>query len=214
MIRTDGFIIAISRAPTTPRVSGVSGVCSVMKSHRGHKSSSRAALSTPDSRAFSAERNGSKPSTVIPNARARTATARPTRPSPTTPRTLPASCVPVNLLRSHLPDLTLSLARGTLRARDSKRARVCSAVETVLPPGVFITTIPRRVAAATSILSTPTPARTMALSRGWPSRISAVSCVPERMTIPSALSSACRRPAVSCASLVLTMTSMLGSAQG
>ena len=34
---------------------------------------------------------------------------------------------------------------------------VCSAVETVLPPGVFITTIPWRVAAGTSMLSTPTP---------------------------------------------------------
>ncbi len=70
---------------------------------------------------------------------------------------------------------------------------MCSAVETVFPPGVFITTIPRRVAAATSMLSTPTPARTIALSLGWFSRISAVSCVPERMTIPSAVSSAWRR---------------------
>ena len=72
---------------------------------------------------------------------------------------------------------------------------VCSAVEIVFPPGVFITTIPRRVAAATSMLSTPTPARTIALSRGWPSRTSAVSCVPERITIPSASSSAMRKPA-------------------
>ena len=35
---------------------------------------------------------------------------------------------------------------------------VCSAAETVLPPGVFITTTPLRVAAGTSMLSTPTPA--------------------------------------------------------
>ena len=35
---------------------------------------------------------------------------------------------------------------------------MCSAVEIVLPPGVFITTMPRRLAAATSMLSTPTPA--------------------------------------------------------
>ena len=68
----------------------------------------------------------------------------------------------------------------------SSKAMVCSAVEIVLPPGVFITTIPRRVAAATSMLSTPTPARTIALSRDWPSRTSAVSCVPERIAIPSA----------------------------
>ena len=63
---------------------------------------------------------------------------------------------------------------------------MCSAVEIVLPPGVFITTIPRRLAAATSMLSTPTPARTIALSRDCPSRTSAVSCVPERIAIPSA----------------------------
>ena len=38
-------------------------------------------------------------------------------------------------------------------------AKDSSAVETVLPPGVFITTTPRCVAASTSTLSTPTPAR-------------------------------------------------------
>ena len=45
------------------------------------------------------------------------------------------------------------------RDRPSIRARVCSAVEMVLPPGVFITTMPCRVAASVSMLSTPTPAR-------------------------------------------------------
>ena len=33
------------------------------------------------------------------------------------------------------------------------------AVETVLPPGVFMTSTPLRVASATSMLSIPTPAR-------------------------------------------------------
>ena len=41
---------------------------------------------------------------------------------------------------------------------------VCSAAETLLPPGVFMTTTPRRVAAGTSMLSTPTPARAIARS--------------------------------------------------
>ena len=90
---------------------------------------------------------------------------------------------------------------------------VCSAVETVLPPGVFITTIPRRVAAGTSMLSTPTPVRTIALSRDWPSSTSAVNCVPDRMTIPSASASAFRKAGTSCASLVLTTTSIPGSAR-
>ncbi len=39
----------------------------------------------------------------------------------------------------------------------------------VLPAGVFITTMPSRVAALTSMLSVPTPARTMAFRRRLPS---------------------------------------------
>ena len=47
-------------------------------------------------------------------------------------------------------------------------AKDSSAVEIVLPPGVFMTTTPRCVAASTSTLSTPTPARptTRNLRRG------------------------------------------------
>ena len=41
------------------------------------------------------------------------------------------------------------------------RATASSAVDTVLPPGEFMTRTPRRVAAARSTLSTPTPARPM-----------------------------------------------------
>ena len=87
---------------------------------------------------------------------------------------------------------------------------MCSAVEIVLPPGVFITTIPWRVAVAASMLSTPAPARTIALSRGWSLRTSAVSCVPDRITIPSASASAARSAGTSAAILVLTTTSSPG----
>ena len=52
-----------------------------------------------------------------------------------------------------------------LRDRASIMASVCSAVLSVLPAGVFITTMPSRVAARESMLSVPTPARTMALRR-------------------------------------------------
>ena len=149
----------------------------------------------------------------MPKPRARRATARPTRPRPTTPSVLPSSWVPVNLLRSHFPDLRLSLALATLRARASISAMVCSAVETVLPPGVFITTMPWRVAAGTSMLSTPTPARTIALSRVWSSRTSAVSCVPDRIAIPSASFRAVCSAGGSLASLVSTTTSIPGSAR-
>ena len=50
-----------------------------------------------------------------------------------------------------------------LRDRASISAIVCSAVLSVLPAGVFITTMPSRVAASLSMLSVPTPARTIAL---------------------------------------------------
>ena len=72
------------------------------------------------------------------------------------------------------------------RARAISRVMVCSAVLTVLPPGVFMTTMPLRVAAATSMLSTPTPARTMARSLPGFSSSSAVMVVPLRTMTPSA----------------------------
>ena len=59
-------------------------------------------------------------------------------------------------------------------------AIVCSAVLMVLPAGVFITTTPARVAACLSMLSVPTPARAIALSRRFPSKTSAVSLTPLR----------------------------------
>ena len=48
----------------------------------------------------------------------------------------------------------------------SMSAMVCSATETALPPGVFITSTPAAVAASRSTLSTPTPARPMTRSLG------------------------------------------------
>src|SRR5688572_24345208 len=53
-----------------------------------------------------------------------------------------------------------------LRASDSISAMVCSATETALPPGVFITSTPACVAADRSTLSTPTPARPITRSFG------------------------------------------------
>src|SRR3954453_22292127 len=46
-----------------------------------------------------------------------------------------------------------------LRARDIRSPIVCSAAETMFDSGAFATTMPLRVAAATSTLSTPLPAR-------------------------------------------------------
>ena len=64
-------------------------------------------------------------------------------------------------------------------------ATVCSAVLTELPPGVFITTMPRRVASSTSMLSTPAPARPMARMRRARRMTSPVTRVALRTMSPS-----------------------------
>src|ERR1039457_4620162 len=102
----------------------------------------------------------------ISNAAARFTTSRPMLPRPTMPSVLPRSSVPMNFRFSHLPDLVDALARGMERASDNVSARVCSATETALPPGVFITRTPAAVAAGSSMLSTPTPARPITRSFG------------------------------------------------
>src|SRR5580658_5149439 len=68
-------------------------------------------------------------------------------------------------------------------------ARVCSATLTLFPPGVFITRTPRCVAASTSILSIPTPARPTTRRRSALSSSSRVTRVALRTIRPSALAS-------------------------
>ena len=64
-------------------------------------------------------------------------------------------------------------------------AIACSAVVMALPNGVFITTMPRAVAAGMSTLSTPIPARPMTFRLVAASRISGVALVAERIARPS-----------------------------
>src|SRR6266571_410452 len=80
------------------------------------------------------------------------------RPNPTIPMVLPRSSVPSNRFRSHSPRRIASAAHGMWRACASRRPMACSAALTVFAPGAFITAMPRRVAACTSMLSTPVPA--------------------------------------------------------
>src|ERR1700736_6597590 len=70
-----------------------------------------------------------------------------------------------------------------LRAIETSSEKACSAVDTVLPPGVFITMTPRRVAASTSTLSTPTPARPTTFNCFAASTTFAVIFVCDRTTI-------------------------------
>ena len=95
----------------------------------------------------------------MPKARARIATSWPMRPKPSMPSVLPSTSVPPNFERSHFPPVSDSCACGMLRASASISASVCSAAATVLASGALATMMPRFEAAATSTLSTPTPAR-------------------------------------------------------
>ena len=61
------------------------------------------------------------------------------------------------------------------RARDSIRAMVCSATAMVLLVGALTTTMPRRVAASRSMLSTPVPARPTTSNRVPAASTSAVT---------------------------------------
>ena len=71
------------------------------------------------------------------------------------------SSTPEKRERSQRPAVRLAWACGTLRASESSRAIVCSAAVTTFDCGALATTTPRFVAAGTSTLSTPTPARPM-----------------------------------------------------
>src|SRR5712692_8410907 len=86
----------------------------------------------------------------------------------------------MNSFRFQFPSFRLRFACATLRARATSKAIVCSAVVIVLPSGAFITTMPRPVAAATSMLSTPTPARPITRSFLAASINSAVTLVSLR----------------------------------
>src|SRR5260221_13275932 len=94
----------------------------------------------------------------MPNAFARCTTSCPMFPVPTTPRVLPASSRPSEyFFFSHLPPRVLCEASAIERASESSSATVCSATETLLPPGAFIPTTPRRGAGAGSVLVTLLP---------------------------------------------------------
>jgi hypothetical protein len=67
----------------------------------------------------------------------------------------------VKLFRSHSPARIDASAAGIRRTSASSSANASSAAEIVLPLRAFITATPRSVHAATSMLSTPTPARPM-----------------------------------------------------
>jgi hypothetical protein len=72
----------------------------------------------------------------------------------------------MNFFFSHSPRFIDASAAGIGRASDSIRAMASSATLTLLAPAAFMTRIPRAVAAGTSTLSTPVPARAITRSFG------------------------------------------------
>ena len=95
------------------------------------------------------------------------------------------SSTPRKRFFSHRPACVEASACGISRASANIIAIACSAVVIALPKGVFITITPRAVAAATSTLSTPMPARPITLRRGAEAMSLAVALVAERMARPS-----------------------------
>ncbi len=91
----------------------------------------------------------------------------------------------MNLFFSHLPARVEASASGICRASASISEIACSAVVMELPNGVFMTMMPRAVAAGMSTLSTPMPARPITLRLLARSRIFGVTLVAERMARPS-----------------------------
>jgi hypothetical protein len=95
------------------------------------------------------------------------------------------SSTPEKRERSQRPSLRLACAWGTLRASDSSSAIVCSAAVTTFDCGALATTMPCFVAAGTSTLSTPTPARPITRRLCARARRSASRFVAERIRMPS-----------------------------
>ena len=138
--------------------------------------------------------NGSCAMSRMPKAAARRATSWPMRPRPASPSTLSRTSSPRNFFFSHLPCFIAASAAGRWRARASTNPIASSATLTLFAPGAFMTTMPRALAAVTSTLSTPVPARAMARRRGAASINAAVTFVALRTTSASAVFRSSARP--------------------
>ncbi len=185
MIRMPFFAFASRSALTMFFVVGVEGMWSERKSDRANRSSSDTS-STPRSPATSSDINGSCAMMRMSNEAARLATSWPMRPRPARPRVFSRTSSPRNFFFSHLPCFMAASAAGTWRASASMSATASSATLMLLAPGAFITTIPRALAAGTSTLSTPVPARAMTRSFGAAWMSGAVTFVALRTTMASA----------------------------
>ena len=107
------------------------------------------------------------------------------RPNPTTPTFLSRSSTPPYLLRFHAPALRAWLAGAMLRAVERSSPTASSAALVMLDVGALTTMTPAWVAAGTSTLSRPTPARAMTLRFLAAAMASESILVAERMSTAS-----------------------------
>src|SRR5690606_11140419 len=124
--------------------------------------------------------------TFMPNEASRWATSTPIRPSPTMPTVFSYSSVPLYLLRFHSPPLSAAFAGAMLRAVAKSSPMASSAALVMLDVGALTTMTPAWVAALTSTLSSPTPARAMTFSLGAAAIASASTFVALRTRMASA----------------------------
>ncbi len=105
------------------------------------------------------------------------------------------SSMPVYLLRFHSPRVRAAWAGLMWRAAASIRATASSAALAMLEVGALTTSTPFWVAALTSTLSRPTPARATTLSRLAAASASSSTLVAERTRTASASAIAASRSA-------------------
>ena len=90
----------------------------------------------------------------------------------------------MNFFFSQMPWRIVSAACGILRASANIRPMASSAAAAALPCGVLMTRMPFSVAALTSMLSTPTPARPMIFRLPGLASVSALILLAERTPTP------------------------------
>ena len=159
-----------------PLVSGLRGTWIDKKSDWVYISCMVAGVAPPRS-ISSSEISGSNPRISIPKARVSWATERPMFPIPMIPITLSRSSIPLSWFLFHKPDFIELSAVGIDRARENINASTCSATAWVVAEGEFTTVTLCRLAAARSMLSTPTPARPTTLRLVAAEKTSAFTCV-------------------------------------
>ena len=180
-----GFIEANTPSPMRPRVSGTSARWTVRMSAAAATSVGLSSSVMFSSSALAGRRCLSHAMARIPNACARLMTSIPMVPAPITPSVRPKSpraCAYRFLF--HLPLFRSAVPSAMCRSRASIRPVASSATAMAFLPGQFATQMPRSLAASTSMVLVPAPARTTSW-RFPDSSIGRVTC-EERTTRTSA----------------------------